>query len=357
MAWAYGRRCVSELTGSQALMQRADAVLRTHLGAIYCHLEDPKVQEVMINRPDSIWVESAGAYRQLDLRISSDALVSAIIVLCNINNKGTTLLVDCRLPGLRIAATLPPVSAAGPSMSIRRHSARSFTLDDYLQSGALDPVVNLATGEPPARPEDVDIAQGREGLAAFLQWMVQSRANFIVSGSTSSGKTALLNALGQFIQDNDRIITIDDTIELQLSLANRVAFEANASGGVSIRDLVRHTLRYRPNRIWVGEIRGPEAFDMQDAYNTGHPGGAVSMHSDSCHSCPFRLENMIRMTPEASNWPLADLRRQIASTFRYVLHASNTAGHRGPVELMELSDAHEAGYQTRTLFKKQFTYN
>lgn len=346
---------MSELTGTQALLQRADAVLRTHLGEVYSYLEDPSVQEVMINSPDSIWVERKGQYRQLELKISSEALISAITVLCNINDKGTTLLVDCRLPGLRIAAALPPVSAHGPSMSIRRHSARSFTLNDYLNSGSLDAIVPLPAGALKAvRPSDDAIAQGREGLVEFLTWMVQSQANFIVSGSTSSGKTALLNALGQLIPDSDRIITIEDTIELQLSVPNRVAFEANASGGVSIRDLVKHTLRYRPNRIWVGEIRGPEAFDMQDAYNTGHPGGAVSMHSDSCHSCPFRLENMIRMAPEASNWPLADLRRQIASTFRFVLHASNTAGHRGPVEVMELLDAHEAGYQTRTLFKKQF---
>lgn len=346
---------MSELTGTQALLQRADAVLRTHLGEVYSYLEDPSVQEVMINSPDSIWVERKGQYRRLDLKISSEALISAITVLCNINDKGTTLLVDCRLPGLRIAAALPPVSARGPSMSIRRHSARSFTLNDYLNSGSLDAVVPLPAGTLKAvRPSDDSISQGREGLVAFLTWMVQSQANFIVSGSTSSGKTALLNALGQLIPDSDRIITIEDTIELQLSVPNRVAFEANASSGVSIRDLVKHTLRYRPNRIWVGEIRGPEAFDMQDAYNTGHPGGAVSMHSDSCHSCPFRLENMIRMAPEASNWPLADLRRQIASTFRFVLHASNTAGHRGPVEVMELLDAHEAGYQTRTLFKKQF---
>jgi len=347
---------MTEVNGSRALMDRADSVLRSHLGQVYGHLEDPRVQEVMVNRPDSIWIERDGEYQPLELRLSADALVSAITVLCNINNKGTTLLVDCRLPGLRVAASLPPVSAAGPSMSIRRHSARTFTLADYLKAGSFNPVNQLGAAAAAQRPADVLIAAGGEGLVSFLAWMVRTRQNFIVSGSTSSGKTAFLNSLGQLIPDSERVVTIEDTVELQLAVPNRVAFEANAGAGVQIRDLVRHTLRYRPNRIWVGEIRGAEAFDMLDAYNTGHPGSAVSFHSDSPQLSLFRLENMVRMAPEAANWPLTDLRRQIASTFRYVLHASNVAGRRGPVEVMELVDATESGYQTRSLFKKTFIH-
>ncbi len=345
---------ISQLTGSQQLLERAEALLKSHLGKVYEYLNDPSIQEVMINSPENIWVERSGQYEKLDLTIKEETLRSAITLLANLNSKGTTSLLDCRLPGLRVAATLPPVSPGGPSMSIRRHSARNFTLDDYLQAGALDKVVRVRLGSAGVRPTPEEVEAGGVGLVKFMDWMVKSRANFIVSGSTSSGKTALLNALAGCIPDADRVIPIEDTSELRITVPNFTSFEANAANGVQIRDLVRHALRYRPNRIFIGEIRGAEAFDMLDAYNTGHPGSGVSLHSDTAQLALPRLENMIRMAPEAANWPLDDLRRQIASTFRFVLHASNVGGKRGPVEVMELLAAKAGGYHTQTLFKKQF---
>ncbi len=344
----------SSLTGSKQLLERAESLLRSHLGSVYEYLNDSAVQEVMVNSPSNIWLERHGQYEQLDLKVSQESLRAAITVLANLNGKSTTLLLDCRLPGLRVAATLPPVSAAGPSLSIRRHSSRNFTLDDYLQAGSLDQVVSVRLGKAGERPPDEEVASGGAGLVKFMDWMVKSRANYIISGSTSSGKTALLNALAACIPDTDRVITIEDTAELRILAPNHVAFEANPAYGIQIRDLVRHTLRYRPNRILVGEIRGAEAFDMLDAYNTGHPGSAVSFHSDTAQLALSRLENMIRMAPEASNWPLDDLRRQIATTFRFVLHASNVGGKRGPVEVIELLGVKAGGYDTRSLFKKQF---
>lgn len=346
------------LQGSAQLLKTAHELLQTHLRQVYHHLHNPEVQEVMINSPTNIWLERNGEYERLDIEISVAALSSAITILGNLNRKNITQVMDCRLPGLRIAATLPPVAVHGPSMSIRRHSARSFTLDDYLASGALDPqrTIKLALASSGERPNDEDVAAGRDGLARFLAWMVQARVNYMITGSTSSGKTALLNALATLIPATDRVVTIEDTAELQIQVPNWVSFEANAASGIAIRDLVRHTLRYRPNRILVGEIRGAEAFDMVDAYNTGHPGSAVSFHSDSAELGLSRLENMVRMAPEASNWPLADLRRQIAATFRFVVHASNVRGHRGPTEVIEILGAHDAGYHTRSLFKKQFHF-
>lgn len=332
------------------LQARATEVLKQHLAPIMSHLDDSSVQEVMINHPESIWIETSGRYKRLPVSISEQALLSAITVLCRLNNKGADHVVDCRLPGLRIAATRPPVATNGSSMSIRRHSARTFELDDYLASGAFAPS-SRPTLE--GRPTVDALEHGGAALVDFFRWLIKSRSNFVVSGATSSGKTAFLNALGQHIDPAERVITIEDTQELRLSVPNIVNFEANAALGIGIRDLVRHTLRYRPNRIWVGEIRGAEAFDALDAYNTGHPGSAVSFHSDTARAALSRLENMVRMAPEASNWPLTDLRRQIAATFRFVIHAGHTGGVRGPVEIMEVLGLDEvANYQTRTLFQR-----
>ena len=342
---------------SNILLVQAEKILREHLSPIYVHLEDPTIQEVMINSPANIWIERQGKYEKLGLQLSNSALTNAITVLANINQKDIkSPVLDCRLPGLRIAATLPPVAYAGASMSIRRHSAQIFTMQSYVDGGAFDPVIKLPRATLTDRPSDESIALGGKHLQAFLEWLASSKNNFIVSGSTSSGKTALLNAMAAFITPTDRVLTIEDTAELKMQVANWVAFESNPAYGVTTRMLVKHALRYRPNRIWVGEIRGEEAYDMLDAYNTGHPGSAVSFHSDSADMTLARLENMVRMASEASNWPLDDLRRQIAATFRFVLHASNLAGNRGPTEVMEILGVENNKYVTRSLYKKQIVY-
>lgn len=340
------------------LLINAQAVLRQNLGGLFEHLQDPSVQEVMINHPSSIWIERNGVFQPLDLTIAAESLDGAIHALANINGKGVKPILDCRLPGLRIAATLPPISTEGPSMCIRRHSSRVFTLDDYVQAGSFNNKVAARDElQSIARPSDELTRQGGEHLKEFFIWLMQSQKNFVISGSTSSGKTALLNALTAHIPAHHRVVTIEDPAELQLPhLPNKVSFEVSQLNGIGIRELVRHTLRYRPNRILVGEIRGAEAFDMLDAYNTGHPGSAVSFHSDTAAMALSRLENMVRMAPEASNWPLADLRRQIASTFSFVVHGSILQGQRGPVEVMEILGYEEAGYVTRSLFSKQITH-
>jgi pilus assembly protein CpaF len=344
--------------GSRKLLEQAEKILRQHLAPIYQYLEDPTVQEVMVNSPTNVWIERLGNCEKLGLELTNDALANSITILANINDKGSTdqRVLDCRLPGLRIAATLPPISMQGPSMSIRRHSAQVFTMDSYVEKGAFAPVVRLPRATLTDRPEDEEIASGDDGLRKFFEWLASSRNNFIVSGSTSSGKTALLNAMAAYIPANDRVLTIEDTAELKMLVGNWVSFESNPTYGVTTRMLVKHALRYRPNRIWVGEIRGEEAYDMLDAYNTGHPGSAVSFHSDSADMTLARLENMVRMASEASNWPLEDLRRQIAATFKFVLHASNLGGNRGPTEVMEILGVENGHYKTRSIFKKQIIY-
>jgi pilus assembly protein CpaF len=187
---------MNDLMSSHNLLVRSNDILRQKLSSIYSYLEDKDVQEVMVNSPKDIWIERNGKYERLNIAIAPADLESAITVLSNINGKGTggfNPVLDCRLPGLRIAATLWPIAVDGASMSIRKHSEQVFTLDSYLQQGALDPLVKVIDLTPAElRPDDAAIAQGREGLAQFLRWMVRARVNFIVSGSTSSGKTALL---------------------------------------------------------------------------------------------------------------------------------------------------------------------
>lgn len=343
---------------TNALLQKSMELLRDNLSQVYGYLNDPTVQEVMINDPDNIFIERQGQYERLELSIDEDILASAITLIANINKKDVKEVLDCRLPGLRVAATLPPIAVHGPSLSIRRHASRVFELQDYESSGAFDArqVIHLPSSGSLMRPSAEEVAAGAQGVSKFLRWMVNARVNFIVSGSTSSGKTALLNSAAALIAPVDRVITIEDTAELQLPVPNWVSFESNSAYGVSIRDLVRHTLRCRPNRIWVGEIRGAEAFDMLDAYTTGHAGSAVSFHSDSASASLYRLENMVRMAPEAANWPLADLRRQISSVFRFVLHASNVHGRRGPTEIIEVLPCENGEYRTNTLFKKEFEF-
>lgn len=343
--------------GSRVLLQKANDILRQYLKPIYSHLEDPSVQEVMVNAPNDIWIESKGQMTKLDLVMSEDNVVNAITVLANMNGKGIKHpILDCKLPGLRIAATLAPIALHGPSMSIRRHSAQVFTMQSYVDSGAFAPTITLPRRTLTDRPTDGDIASGDDGLRRFMEWLASSRYNFILSGSTSAGKTALLNAMAAFIPKKDRVLTIEDTAELKMSVPNWVAFESNPDAGVTTRDLVKHALRYRSNRIWVGEVRGLEAFDVLHAYKTGHPGSGLSLHSEEAALTLGQLETMIRMATEAASMSIEDMRTRIAGTFKFVLHASNLDGHRGPEEVMEILGVEGGKYVTKSIFKKEIIY-
>jgi pilus assembly protein CpaF len=342
-----------KMLSTPELLVHCEEILGLNLGEVYAYLQDPQIQEVMINHPKSIWIERSGNLEQLPIELTQGAIENAITNIANINKKSTSEVLDSRLPGLRIAATLSPISHKGPSMCIRKHSAKTFSLEDYVASGAFSPTWPQGTADAvPLRPADEAVANGNEGLADFLRWVVNARHNIIVTGSTSAGKTTLLNAIAAEICKKHRVGTIEDTAELKILVPNHFGFEANANYGIDIRTLVKHALRYRPTRIIVGEVRGAEAFDMLDAYNTGHPGSMVSFHSDTANLSLYRLENMVRMAPEASNWPLEDLRRQIAATFKFVIHASVVDGNRAPQEVIEVLGIENGNYKTRSLFKK-----
>jgi len=312
----------------------------------------------MINRYDNIWLEHDGNTVYLDgIELVETSLEAAITLLANLNHKPDALFIDCRLPGLRIAAARRPVSISGTMLCIRKHITRRLSLPDYLQNGAFDAWPHgpqSALLDTPSLPPDLRRAMpaGGQALQQFFEWAMHTRQNLLVCGATSSGKTTLLNALIETIPGHERLITIEDTSELQVRIPNYVSFETHPAQGAKMRDLIRLALRCRPTRILIGEIRGAEAFDLLNALNTGHPGSVVSFHADSCQLALTRFETLIRMAPEAQNWPLVDLRQQISATFRYAVHMQRTGSLSGPWEIREILGVTDNRYQTRLLFSK-----
>ncbi|MDR8398472.1 MULTISPECIES: CpaF family protein [Paraburkholderia] len=338
---------------SRLTYEYAIEVLNDYLGPLQGMLADADVQEIMVNRADTIFVERHGVISYVaGCDLDPDALDRAITILANVNAKEQTPLLDSRLPGLRIAAARHPVAVHGDMLSIRKHARRRIGLAEYERTGAFD--VRADGHSPEARRRNAALlgrlAGGGKALLEFFQWVMRERINVAFSGGTSSGKTTLLNAMIDAMPQADRLVTIEDTAELQVHAPNQVAFETNL--GITTRDLVRFSLRIRPDRIIVGEVRGAEAFDLMEALNTGHPGSIVSFHADSADTAPTRLESLIRMSDEGRLMTITDLRQKIASTFRFFVHAERQGAVRGPVEVREVLGVHNDRYQTRCLFSR-----
>lgn len=291
-----------------ATKEHTIGMLSETLKPIAAYLASPDVQEIMVNGPDDVWLEERGETKQLRVELNEVAIVSAINLLARIvgrtaESDGPGAIIDARLDGLRFAAALESVSTKGPSLCIRRHSQVLLSLEDYVGMGALS-----------------------EFHAQAIRDAVATRKNILVSGGTSSGKTTSLNAMIALIGKDERVVSIEDTRELQIRAPNWVAFEANETAGITIRHLVKHALRYRPDRILVGEVRGPEAFDLMQAMNTGHDGGMATIHANSARDALARLEGLVLTAPNV-DWPLEAIQDQIGRTFDYVIHME-----RGKVE-------------------------
>ena len=335
-------------------MIEADRVLRDRLAAIMPLLDDETVNEVMINTPDNIFVERAGEVYRVDVALTEMAVEAAIHAIMALNDKEVDRIMDARLPGLRVAAALPPVAIHGPMMVIRKHARRRFRLEEYVESGAFG-----ILEKPPEAEESVAAsmeeraALGGQDLAEFLRWAVRSHKNLLLVGGTSSGKTTLLQSCLLEISNRERIITCEDTNEMELEQENVVQLEAMPRLGIDIRSLIRLCLRSRPDRIIVGEIRGPEAYDFLDAMNTGHSGSLCTLHADSALLGLRRLESLIRMSPTAQNLPLPDMRAEIASAIHYVVFQSRAGGRRAPEQVLALDGVNDAGeYQARLIFNR-----
>lgn len=320
---------------------------RSHLRAVGPYLDDPGVQEIMLNRPDDIWIEAGGEMHRVDVPAITDVnMRSAVKALAGANHKEVQPALDCRMPGYRIAAALPPVGIKGPAICIRKHSNSNRTLDDYrgaFVAGRLSEVARQ-NDEPKVDPRDPSQVMG------YIKWLVTAKKNILIAGATGSGKTTFLNAVLALIPSDERLLTIEDTAELQIHTPNAVSFESAPDQGVNIRTLVRLALRFRPDRIVVGEVRGAESYDLLDALNTGHSGGACTMHADSAELALHRLESMVRMSPDTANLPLPALRQQIANTFTAVIYCAHRGAVRGPERIVRLLGANETGYVTRTVF-------
>jgi pilus assembly protein CpaF len=306
------------------------------LGPLEDLLADETVTEVMVNCSDDIYIERAGRIEKSEVIFTSDKAVLAAIerIVAPLGRRidESSPMVDARLAdGSRVNAVIPPVALRGPSISIRKFSKRRLLGEDLLKFGSLN-----------------------EQMLEFMQVAVRERRNIVVTGGTGSGKTTLLNILSNFIPDHERIVTIEDAAELRLSQPNLVAMEARPAnlegkGLITIRDLVRNSLRMRPDRIVVGECRGGEALDMLQAMNTGHEGSLTTAHANSPRDALSRLEVMVMMS--GMDLPMTVVREQIASAIDLIIHQRRfPCGSRKITHISEITGIESGTIQAQDLF-------
>lgn len=276
-------------------------------GPIEPYLRDASVSEVMVNGPDRIYVERDGKIELTDSRFVDENHLRRVIerIVAGVGRRidESSPMVDARLAdGSRINAVFPPLSTSGPYLTVRKFPADPFVADDLIANSTITP-----------------------SLRIFLERCVAGRLNILVSGGTSTGKTTLLNVLSSFIPEGERIITIEDAKELQLHQDHVLALEARPAntegrGEVTIRDLVRNSLRMRPDRIVVGEVRSGEALDMLQAMNTGHEGSITTVHANSPRDAMSRIETMTLMS--GIDLPVRAIREQMSSALDLIVHLS-----------------------------------
>ena len=271
-------------------------------------IADDSITEVMINGPDDVFIEKNGKLKKIDAHFESqkklEDIIQRIVGMAGREVNQASPICDTRLPdGSRVNVVLPPISLCGPILTIRKFSKNPMTIERLIQLGSLT-----------------------KEIADKLEVLVKAKYNIFISGGTGSGKTTFLNALSNYIPKDERVITIEDSAELQITgIKNLVSMEtrnANASGvgEVTIRDLIKTSLRMRPERIVVGEVRGGEALDMLQAMNTGHDGSLSTGHANSPDDMLSRLETMVLQG--ASGLPLQAIRQQIASAVDIIIHLS-----------------------------------
>jgi pilus assembly protein CpaF len=277
------------------------------LGPLSQLMTDSTVSDILVNGPHQIYVERHGLLELTDINFHDDDHLMLTIerILSRVGRRvdESNPMADGRLPdGSRVNVIVPPLAIKGPTMSIRRFMRSILDVNELVMNGALI-----------------------EEAAEFLKLAVEGQLNIIVSGGTGSGKTTMLNCLSQHIAENERVITIEDTAELQLNQLHVVSLEARTAntegrGSVSIRDLVRNSLRMRPDRVIIGEVRGAEALDMLQAMNTGHDGSLATLHSNSPRDTLARMETMMLMAE--LDLPQKVLREQIASAVNLIVHVN-----------------------------------
>lgn len=293
------------------------------LGPIEPFLQDSSVSEVMVNGPDSIYIERGGHLIKTETRFRNAEhlmhIIDRIVSAVGRRVDESSPMVDARLlDGSRVNVIIPPLSLIGPCLTIRKFSRDVLTVDKMIEFGSFD-----------------------ERMAQFLEACVHGRLNVVVSGGTGSGKTTLLNVLSSYVPESERIVTLEDSAELQLHQDNLVTLETRPAniegeGEISMRDLVRNALRMRPDRIIVGEVRTGEALDMLQAMNTGHDGSMTTAHANSARDLLSRLETMVLMS--GMELPLRAIRSQIASAVDIVVQIARMRdGSRKIINISEIT--------------------
>jgi len=293
------------------------------LGALEQFLADDTITEVMVNRPDQVYIERDGRLELTKARFLNEnqvrAVIQRIVQPLGRHVDESMPFVDARLAdGSRVHAIIPPLAIGGAKITIRKFFKNRLTTDDLLRLGSIN-----------------------RQIARFLEMMVRYRANIMVSGGTGSGKTTLLNVLSNFIPDNQRIITVEDSAELKLNKQHVLSLESRnanieGTGAVTIRELVRNTLRMRPDRIVVGECRGGEALDMLQAMNTGHDGSLTTIHANTARDALARLETLVLMA--GVDLPSRAIREQIAAGIHFVVQMSRLPdGSRKITDITEIA--------------------
>ena len=310
---------IEELVGQRlggmycSIQQRLSIVQQVYssirgFGLLDSIMNDDTITEVMINGPENIFIEQSGRLFKLDKQFESqrrlEDVIQRIVALAGREVNQANPICDTRLPdGSRVNVVLPPIALCGPTLTIRKFSKTPMTIEKLIQYGSIT-----------------------QEIANILELLVKAKYNIFIAGGTGSGKTTFLNALSNYIPKDERVITIEDSAELQITgIDNLVSLEtrnANASGAgqITIRDLIKSSLRMRPERIVVGEVRGGEALDMLQAMNTGHDGSLSTGHANSTTDMLSRLETMVLQG--AAGLPLEAIRQQIASAVDIIIHLS-----------------------------------
>jgi pilus assembly protein CpaF len=311
------------------------------LGPLEPLLKDMGITDILVNRYDRIYTEKKGRLSITDVRFRDNAHLRQIIdrIVARVGRRVDEFspMVDARLPdGSRVNAIIPPLALDGPAMSIRRFGARPMQLEDLLAAGAFPPEI-----------------------FCFLAAAVSARCNVLISGGTGSGKTTLLNCLSRFVSDDERVITIEDAAELQLQQQHVVRLETRppnieGKGEVTQRDLVRNSLRMRPDRIIIGEVRGAEALDMLQAMNTGHEGSMTTIHANTTRDAISRLEVTVALS--GFDIPVRALRQQISSAINLIVQAQRMVGGcRRVVRVTELTGMEGDQIQMHDIFTYEQT--
>jgi len=306
------------------------------LGPLEPLLKDPNVSDILVNGYDNVYVERGGRLVETNVRFKDQSHVRMIIdrIVSNIGRRidDSSPIVDARLDdGSRVCAVIPPLSLIGPVLSIRRFGKKLLSTEDLLRNETLT-----------------------TGMLDFLSGCVEAQLNTIISGGSGSGKTTMLNTLSRFVPEEERIVTIEDTAELQLQQSHVVRLETRpmnieGAGAISQRDLVINALRMRPDRIIIGECRGPEALDMMQAMNTGHDGSMTTVHSNSGRDAFSRLETMVMMASQ--HIPDKVIRQMLSSAIHIVIHTARVSdGSRKVTSISEVLGVENEKVEMQDIF-------